>query len=72
MRVWTLVRQSPVVLDVALGSYAHAAILTAERWSCATTRGASVAVELRCPAGHGPVTERETAKRPGPGAIAAA
>ena len=33
--------------------------------------GAPIAVELRCAAGHGPLTERETAVVPGPGAIAA-
>ena len=65
--------QSPVGLDVPLGSYAHAADPGGPAVELRhDARGASVAVELRCTAGHGPVTERETAKRPGPGAIAAA
>jgi DNA-binding HxlR family transcriptional regulator len=34
--------------------------------------GAPIIVELRCTAGHGPLTERETTPEPGPGAIAAA
>ena len=34
--------------------------------------GAAIAVELRCAAGHGPLSERETIPEPGPGAIAAA
>lgn len=34
--------------------------------------GADVGIELRCAAGHGPLTAREVVAEPGPGAIAAA
>jgi DNA-binding HxlR family transcriptional regulator len=34
--------------------------------------GATIAVELRCAAGHRPLSERDTTAEPGPGAIAAA
>jgi DNA-binding HxlR family transcriptional regulator len=34
--------------------------------------GAAIEVELRCAAGHGPLTAREVTAEPGPGAIAAA